>query len=58
MNEIAAVAAGFALDVRRWRGQDVWAWRHGDDARWPMFLSERVAWSWMDDRLRRTAIFS
>jgi hypothetical protein len=31
--------------------------RRGDDTRFPCYLSEREALSWMADRLRRTAVF-
>jgi len=41
----------------RCAGQWVWGWRRGDDTRWPCFLSEREALSYMADRLRRTAVF-
>jgi hypothetical protein len=41
----------------RLRGQWVWSWRRGDDARFPCYLSEREALSWMADRLRRAAVF-
>jgi hypothetical protein len=39
------------------RGQWVWGWRRGDDTRWPCFLTEREALSYMADRLRRSAAF-
>jgi len=52
-----AAERGFQLEERPLRGQWVWGWRRGDDARWPCFLSEREALSYMADRLRRTAVF-
>jgi len=45
------------LEERPLRGQWVWGWRRGDDTRWPCFLTEREALSYMADRLRRTAAF-
>jgi hypothetical protein len=37
----------------------VWAvgWARGDDDRWPCFLEERLAISWMRDRLTRGRVF-
>ena len=52
-----AAARGFSLDERPLRGQWVWGWRRGDDMRFPCYLSEREALSWMADRLRRVAVF-
>jgi hypothetical protein len=52
-----AAERGFTLEERPLRGQWVWGWRRGDDSRWPCFLSEREALSYMADRLRRTAVF-
>jgi len=48
---------GFTLEERPLRGQWVWGWRRGDDTRWPCYLTEREALSYMADRLRRTAAF-
>ena len=58
MADTAALAAedGFALDVRSLRGQRVWAWHRGDDWRWLCFLTERQAFEWMEDRLRRVTV--
>jgi hypothetical protein len=53
----AARDHGFELDERPLRGLWVWGWRRGDDTRWPCFLTEREALSYMADRLRRTAAF-
>jgi hypothetical protein len=39
--------------ARKW----VWGSRRGDDTRWPCYLTEREALSYMADRLRRTAVF-
>jgi hypothetical protein len=44
----AAAQRGFELEERPLRG---------DDTRWPCFLTEREALSYMADRLRRTAAF-
>jgi hypothetical protein len=52
-----AAAQGFELEERPLRGLHVWGWQRGDDARFPCYLSEREALSWMADRLRRTALF-
>jgi hypothetical protein len=48
---------GFELEERPLRGQWVWGWRRDDDTRFPCYLSEREALSWMADRLRRAAAF-
>jgi len=48
---------GFTLMERPLRGQWAWGWRRGDDTRFPCYLSEREALSWIADRLRRTAVF-
>jgi hypothetical protein len=32
-------------------------WARGDDDRWPCFLEERQAVSWMRDRLTRGRVF-
>jgi hypothetical protein len=53
----AAAERGFQLEERPLRGQSVWGWRRGDDTRFPCYLSECEALSWMADRLRRTAAF-
>ena len=34
-------------------GQLVWAWRRGDDPRYPCFLTRREAVAFMEDRLRQ-----
>jgi hypothetical protein len=52
-----AAERGFTLEERPLRGRWVWGWRRGDDTRWPCFLTEREALSYMADRLRRTAVF-
>jgi hypothetical protein len=44
-----AAERGFMLEER--------PLRRGDDTRWPCFLSEREALSYMADRLRRTTVF-
>jgi hypothetical protein len=53
----AAAEQGFTLEERPLPGQWVWGWRRGDDTRWPCFLIEREALSYMADRLRRSAVF-
>jgi hypothetical protein len=52
-----AAARGFQLEERLLRGQWVRGWRRGDDTRFPCYLTEREALSYMADRLRRTAVF-
>jgi hypothetical protein len=52
-----AAVRGFELEERPLRGQWVWGWWRGDDTRFACYLSEREALSWMDDRLRRAAVF-
>jgi hypothetical protein len=52
-----ATANGFPLEDRTWKGRPVSAWRRGEDRRHPMFLSEREAVAYMEDRLRRIAVF-
>jgi hypothetical protein len=47
----------FELEERPLRVQWVWGWRRGDDTRWPCFLTEREALSYMADCLRRTTAF-
>jgi hypothetical protein len=49
-------AEGFKLEERTCRGQWVYGWRIGDDARFPCFLTRREALSWMGDRLTRAAV--
>jgi len=53
----AARAQGFQLEERPLRGEWVWGWRRGDGTRWPCFVTEREALSYMADRLRRAAAF-
>jgi len=53
----AAADRGFTLEERPLDGRWVWAWRRGDDTRRPCFLTEREALAYMDDRLRRIAVF-
>ena len=48
---------GFELEERPLNGQWVWAWRRGDDDRWPCYLEERQAVAWMADRLKRRVVF-
>ena len=48
---------GFELEERPLQGRWIWGWRRGDDMRFPCYVSEREALSWMADRLRRTAVF-
>jgi hypothetical protein len=48
---------GFELEEWPLNGLWVSGWRRGDDERWPCFLAEREALSYMADRLRRTAAF-
>ena len=52
-----AAQRGFELEERPLHGQWVWGWRRGDDTRFPCYLSEREALSWMADRLRRAEVF-
>jgi hypothetical protein len=49
---------GFELIERL--SADQWAvgWARGDDERWPCFLEQRQAVSWMRDRLRRSRVFA
>ena len=54
---VEAAEQGFTLEERPLRGKWAWGWRRGDDTRWPCYLSERDALSWMADRLRRIAVF-
>jgi hypothetical protein len=53
----AAFERGFELDEKPFNGKWVWAWHPGDDWRWPCYGEERQALSWMEDWLRRIAIF-
>jgi hypothetical protein len=53
----AAATEGFELDEKPLDDRWVWAWHRGDDWRWPCYLEERQALSWMADRLRRQGIF-
>jgi hypothetical protein len=53
----AAAERGFTLEERPLHGQRVWGWRRGDDDRHPCFLTKREALAYMDDRLRRIAVF-
>jgi hypothetical protein len=52
-----AAERSFTLEERPLRGQWVWGRRRGDDTRFPCYLSDREALSWMTDHLRRTAAF-
>jgi hypothetical protein len=54
----AARSDGFELEERVCRRERVHGWRHGNDERWPCFLTRREALSWMDDRLTRCAVFA
>jgi hypothetical protein len=48
---------GFVLVERMSAGQWAVGWARGDDDRWPCFLEERQAFSWMRNRLRRGRVF-
>ena len=50
-----AAERGFTLEERPLRGKWVWGWRRGDDTRWPCFLTEREALSYIADGLRALA---
>jgi hypothetical protein len=52
-----AAARGYQLEQRMAAGQSVWAWRRGDDRRHPCFLTQREALAYMDDRLKRIAVW-
>ena len=52
-----ARADGFDLIERMSAGQWAVGWARGDDERWPCFLEERQAISWMRDRLSRGRVF-
>ena len=47
---------GFELEERVVGDACVRGWARGDDDRWPCFHERRLAWSSMDDRLKRTAV--
>jgi hypothetical protein len=47
---------GDQREKRPLRRQWVWGWRRADDTRWPCFLTQREALSYMADRLRRAAV--
>jgi hypothetical protein len=48
---------GVELIERISAGQWAVGWARGDDDRWPCFLEERQAISWMRDRLSRGRVF-
>jgi len=52
-----ARADGFELIERLSAGQWAVGWARKDDDRWPCFLEERQAFSWMRDRLTRGRVF-
>jgi hypothetical protein len=54
----AAAVDGFTLEEKPLAGRWVWAWRRGEDERWPCYLEERQALEWMADRLRRNGVFA
>jgi len=47
----------FELEERVIGDAWVWGWSRDGDDRWPCFLPEREALSWIDDRLRRIGVF-
>jgi hypothetical protein len=57
--DVIEVAAerGFQLDEKPLNGRWVWAWHRGDDDRHPCFRTEREALTYMEDWLRRVAMF-
>jgi hypothetical protein len=59
MEDVCARAAehGFALEVTELSGQPVWGWHRGDGWRHQCFLSEREAFNYMADWLRRRDAF-
>jgi hypothetical protein len=52
-----ARADGFELIERMSAGQWAVGWARWDDDRWPCFLEERQAVSWMRNRLNRGRVF-
>lgn len=54
----AARAERFELEEHPLGDKWVWGWCRGEDMRWPCYLEQRQAISWMRDRLRRAASFS
>jgi hypothetical protein len=48
---------GFELIEKPLNDQWVIGWARGDDERWPCCFEERLAVSWMRDRLRREGTF-
>jgi hypothetical protein len=52
-----AALDGFELIERMSDGQWAVGWARGDDDRWPCFLEERQAISWMRDRVSRGRVF-
>jgi hypothetical protein len=56
--EEAALLAEFELVPRMLNGQLVYGWQRGTDTRFPCFLTEREAVSYMEDRLRRMRVFA
>jgi hypothetical protein len=53
-----ARADGFELIERMSAGRWAVGWARGDDDRWPCFLEERQAVTWMRDRLSRGRVFA
>jgi hypothetical protein len=51
-----AAEYGYQLDEKLLNGRRVWAWHRGDD-RYPCFRTEREALTYMEDWLRRVAMF-
>jgi hypothetical protein len=47
----------FELVPRMLNGQLVYGWQRGDNTRFPCFVTEREAVSYVEDRLRRMRAF-
>ena len=58
-DEVVEVAReqGFEIIERQVNGRWCVGWARGGDERWPCFLEERLAVSWMRDRIRRQGVF-
>jgi hypothetical protein len=56
--EVQAANLGFQLEQLDVDGIGVWTWRRGSDQRWPAFLDQASALSWMEYGIRTASLFN
>jgi hypothetical protein len=58
-DEVLDEARADGFELIEWMSSGVWTvgWARGDDDRWPCYLEQRQAISWLADRLARQRVF-